>query len=570
MPGAPTSVDMNLREWSAAAVDADGRDPPTPDEWVAVEGPESPARFTGERTVAYRTHFADPGGERAELRLGGLYAHARVWLNGEFLGEHDAYFTPFSAVVDPADENELVVVCRASDDRFGGVFETDRLPPRDRVPGIRWDATVEPVPEIALTDLTVRPAEGDETGINAIVTVDAGTELSGRVRLTLHPADGEATSAMTSVGVAAEAGGRVTVQGRLSVRDPDRWWPRGFGSQRRYTVRAALGDHERTATTGFRTVEYGSDGLVVNGTRIPVRGRVVLPTTDPEDAVEAVEHVAETNANLVRWYGHVPPESAYDAADEAGVLLVQDLPMSPGALDAERARSLARRLSGAYGHHASLTCFGVHDDAYEFETATDRGSWRVLRAVGGREHAATATAAAGALPGSIPALAVPGLDAGVEDGTEGWVVDGYTGAAGDLDPGTHTRYAVAGTDAAAATNAERTVAALRRSGIPFLTVFAPPNAASVDATLATGFEPVTVFLDDPTGPEPAVVVSNDTADPVAGEVEWEAGERSGTVAVDLGPAARATVGTVDPPAEADSVDLVLSVGERTVETSYPR
>ena len=402
---------MNLREWTAAAVEPGGQDPPDPDEWVAVEGPEHPARFADERAVAYRTQFADPGDARSQLRLDGLYAHARIWLDGDLLGEHDAYFEPFRAVVDSAGEHELVVVCRAPDDRFGGVFETDHVSPRERVPGIRWGATIEPVPEVALTDLTIRPDDGDETGIDVIVTVDAAVDFSGRVRLSLHPEGSDATSGMTQVGVSADAGERVTVQGRLSVRDPDRWWPRGFGSPHRYTVRASLANHERTATTGFRTVAYDSSGLSVNGARIPVRGRVVLPTTDPDDAVTAVERAAETNATLVRWYGHAPPEAAYAAADEAGVLLMQDLPMSPGALDVERARSVARRLSGAYGHHASLALFGVHDDAHAFETTTDRKSWRVCRAVGGREHAATATTAASALSGAMPVLAVPGLDA---------------------------------------------------------------------------------------------------------------------------------------------------------------
>lgn len=561
---------MNLREWTAAAVESGGQDPPDPDEWVAVEGPERPARFADERAVAYRTQFTDPGDARSQLRLDGLYAHARIWLDGDLLGEHDAYFEPFRAVVDSAGEHELVVVCRAPDDRFGGVFETDHVSPRERVPGIRWGATVEPIPEVALTDLTIRPDDGDETGINVIVTVDAAVDFSGRVRLSLHPDGSDATSGMTQVGVSADAGERVTVQGRLSVRDPNRWWPRGFGSPHRYTVRASLANHERTATTGFRTVAYDSSGLSVNGTRIPVRGRVVLPTADPDDAVTAVERAAETNATLVRWYGHAPPEAAYAAADEAGVLLMQDLPMSPGALDVERARSVARRLSGAYGHHASLALFGVHDDAHAFETTTDQGSWRVCRGVGGRERAATATTAASALSGGVPALAIPGLDAGAEGDENGWVVDGYAGATGDLDAGTHTRYVVPGTDDTAARNAERTVAALRRTGTPFVTAFAPPDATSVEPTITTGFEPVTVFLDDPTGSEPTVIVLNDTADSIEGEVEWSAGDRDGTLAVDLGPVSRSTIGTVDPPADADAIEIALSTEGRQLETSYPR
>src|SRR5699024_8248041 len=400
---------MELDEWTAAAVDP-GEDVPDPDEWVAVDIPGTPARFSGEHAVAYRTQFSDPGGPRARLRLRGLYANARIWLDGEHVGTHDTYFTPFETVFDPEERNELVVECRAPEDRFGGVFEAPFVPPENSVPTIRWGASVEPVPEIALTDLTVRPDETDEPGINAIVTVDAGTELDGRIRLSAHPADEDGASALSQVGVTAAAGERVTVQGRLSVRDPDRWWPRGVGSQHRYTVRAALGESERAATTGFRTVEGSREGLFVNGTRIPVRGRVALPAADPERATEPIERAVETNATLVRLYGHVPPESVYDAAAEAAILLCQDVPMNRRPLDAARPRRIARELGGKCGLPASRASFGGHDDASSFDATTEKTGQRVRRATGGGERAASATAAAGALPDSVPAFAVPGLD----------------------------------------------------------------------------------------------------------------------------------------------------------------
>lgn len=179
---------MNLHEWTAAAVEP-GDGPPEADDWQTVD-PAAPDAFAGEHAVAYRTEFADPreDDERALLTLRGLYAHARVWLNGEFVGRHDTYFTPFRTVFDPEAENELLVECRAPEDRFGGVFETALVSERERVPGIRWGASVEGVPAAVITDLTVRTAETDEeVGVNAIVTIDAGSDLDGRVRLSLQP-----------------------------------------------------------------------------------------------------------------------------------------------------------------------------------------------------------------------------------------------------------------------------------------------------------------------------------------------------------------------------------------------
>jgi hypothetical protein len=547
---------MKLREWTATALDPGGGRPNASD-WRTVESPASPERFAGERAVAYRTQFADPrgGGGRALLTLRGLYAHARVWLNGEFVGNHDTYFTPFRTVFDPDEENELLVECRAPTDRFGGVFETDLVPAAESVPGIRWGARVEGVPESVITDLTIRTDEsGDDAGVNAIVTIDAGTDISGRVRLSLQPEGADGASALTQVGIRASAGERVTVQGRLSVRDPDRWWPRGFGPQHRYVVRAGLGEHERTATTGFRTVEYDSAGLVVNGTRVPVRGLVSLPGED--NATETIERAVAANANLLRWYGHVPPESFYGAADAAGLLVMQDVPMSAGALDAERARLVSRTLAGAVGHHPSLVAFGVHDDALGFGVTTEEEGWRVCRSTddGG---AATATAAATALPDDSVVFSMPGLDAGIEGrAEESWVLDGYS------DAGGRTRYVVPGNDDEAAMRARRAVETLRLSDESVITTFHPPESAA--DTIETAFEPVGMVLDDGATAEPAVIVINDTPEPVAGDLDWTAGGEGGTLSVDVAPLTRETVGTIDVPA-AERVELSLVTDGRRVE-----
>jgi hypothetical protein len=562
-------IAMKLREWTAAAVGSE-KGPPAADEWVSVEGPESPARFAGECAVAYRTTFAAPCAGRALLSLRGLYAHARVWLNDELLGSHDTYFTPFRTVFDPAEENELLVECRAPEDRFGGVFQTPLVWPAASVPGIRWSASVESVPEIAITDLTVRPDETDESGVNAIVTIDAGTDFTGRIRLSLHPAGADGASALSQVGVSADAGERVTVQGRLSVRDPDRWWPRGFGPQHRYTVRATLGESERTATTGFQTVEYDSDGLSVNGTRIPVRGVVSLPA-GRRSAAETVERAVGANATLIRCHGYAPPNALYDAASEAGVLVCQDVPLSPGALDAERARLVARRLAGEYGHHPSLAAFGIHDDAYAFDATTDEGGRRVLRATGEGDRAATAAAAAAALPDTVPVFPMTGLGAGHDEKvSKSWVLDGYAGADRSFDAGTHTRYVVAGTDSETAERAGRAIEALRRSGRPLVMAFVPPRAEAATEAIGAAFEPVGVSLDDLTAAEPDVVVVNDIPESVAGELEWSAAGKSGTLPVEVEPLSREALGEISVPPDAPRVELSLSAAGRTVTNTYER
>jgi hypothetical protein len=557
---------MELNEWEAAAVNpAEG--PPVADEWVAVDSPR-PSRFAGEHAVAYRTTFADPreAAGRAILELHGLSPRGRVWLNGAFLGTHDTPFTPFRTVFDPVSGNELLVECRAPENRLDDARQASGAN-EPTTPGVRR-VGVEPTPENVVTDLTIRHYETDDgTGVNAIVTIDAGTDLRDRIALSLRPAGAEGMSALSQVGVTADAGERVTIRGQLTVRDPDRWHPHGFGAQDRYVVHAALGESERTARTGFRTVESSSQGVSVNGTRVPIRGWCSRSPTP-----ETVERALAANATLVRPVGGVPSPAFYDAADEAGLLVLQDVPLDPGGFDVERPRRVARTLGGAYGHHPSLAGFGVRDDAASFESVTDEGDRYALRATGGGDPAPTASAAAAALPDDVPAFVLSGFETGPDEvaTTDAWVLDGYAGGDDPLDAGSHTRYVIPGIDRDAAARARRALESLRQSGRPIVTALPPAASEHVVDAVETAFAPAKAFLDESTPGETHLVVVNDTPEPAAGDLVWTAGDADGTLSVDVAPLSRDTVGEIDVPIEARRVELSLSIDGHETTTTVER
>lgn len=392
---------MKLGEWSGAAVEAaTGGKPPVPDEWVPVDLPGSPARFAGADCVTYRTRFDDPreGEEtRALLTLRGCYARTRVWLNGDLLGTHDTYFEPATFVFEPAAENELVVECRRPDDRFGGVHETDLLPPESKVPAIWWDAEVEGLPPAGLVDVHVRPELADErAAFRAELTIDAARRFEGEVTFSLRPEGFRAGGTMEREPVSVGAGERATVERSIEVLDPKLWYPRGYGSQNRYTLAIKLGGRKETVSTGLCTIEY-DDGFFVNDRQVSARGFDLLPPTDPcadgesspETAwFEDVERAAEANANFLRAHAHVPPQELYEACDAAGLLVWQDLPLTgEGGYDIDRGRELAGKLFERYRHHPSRAAFGIHDDPREVfsspigggRTGRARLRWRAWR-----------------------------------------------------------------------------------------------------------------------------------------------------------------------------------------------
>ncbi|WP_135820340.1 glycoside hydrolase family 2 protein [Halostella litorea] len=614
--------------WTAAAVDpGDDGDPPSAGEWEDVSVPGQPERFAGESAVAYRLAFDDPRSDDAQrtlLDLRGLYAHARVWLNGDLLGEHDAYFVPFRREFVPEERNELVVECRAPEDAFGGVERTDQLPTVAGVPGIRWGAHVRVRPPTFLDDLTVEPrVDGDDATIEATVAVDAGEAVDDYVTFSLRPEGFRGGGAMERAEVTADAGERTTVSREIRVRDPSFWWPNDHGPQHRYTVRAKLGDASASATTGLRTVSYGDDGLRVNGRQVQARGVNVLPAADP---AADVERAADANANLVRAHAHVPPHDLHEAADEAGLLVWQDLPLSGDReFDPDRGRALAAMLADEYGHHPSVSLYGVHDDPRSpfadplgaGRTSRYRLRWRAWRTSydrGPAERVAeafpdgTPTVPVAGPPGTAPDAAhlYPGWSYGAATDAE-WLLDRYPdlgGVVGEYGAGSlvadaegdvpgfdrATHDAAVGTDDPAESQARQAATlktvteTLRRRSTDVLAAFALRDAAPGAGmgvlahggeakpgyeALGESFEPVQAMLDEPPSPGAVgVTVVNDGPEAVEPTLSWAAGDAEGTAELSVDPGDRVDAGAARIPPDADDVELLLTLSDRTVYNEY--
>ncbi|MEF8870405.1 MAG: hydrolase [Haloarculaceae archaeon] len=415
-----------FEEWRATAVGgSDER---------SVSVPGKPAAFAGADGVTYVTRFDDPRGpsdDAAVVELRGLYAHAEVDVTGERLdgegtAEHDAYFEPLRIPLLPYEENELSVTCHAPRDRFGGIHDTDVVPDADAVPGIWWDATVESRPLPYVDRMRVRPelTEGGAV-LHVQTTVVSEDPIEDRITYSLKPEGDLKTRGMMDRGRVETSGpGKTTVEHTIDVHDPSLWWPREFGQQNRYRLTAKLGNSEHSVTTGIREVTHDGNRLVVNGQAVPIRGVTTL-TDDPED----IERAVETNANLVRARAHALPREVYEACDERGMLVWQDLPLTgPGGFDAERGQSLATALAGTYGQHPSLAAVTVHDEPTDaFADGLGGGMldglrlrWRGWRNSYDRSDADTV---ADALPDALPVFPVvgePGIDHDAAAYYPGW------------------------------------------------------------------------------------------------------------------------------------------------------
>lgn len=616
-------------DWEATRVTADADGPPADADWEPVEVPGKPAEFTDADAVAYRTRFEAPG-DRAVLRLDGVYGDADVYLDGDHLAEHAAYWRPLTVGFDGGGERELVVVCRRPG-RFGGVYETDRVPAEAAVPGVWRDARVEPVEGAYLADLSVRPRLTDDGAvIDAALAVEAESDLDDRVRFSIRPEGFRGGGMMDQARVSAEAGERATVEQTIRVRDAKRWWPADLGPQRRYAVRAKVGDASETATTGFCSVEYGDDGLRVNGERMRARGFNLLPGGDPE---ADLRRAVEAGANLVRVPAHVAPPALYDAADDAGVLVWQGLPLSgDGEFDAARAESVAAQVVDACSRHPSVAAYGVHDDALDVarglagaSLARWRLRWRAWRASYDRSAAEEVAETLPDRP-AFPVVGGPGADPDAAAVYPGWRfgdadevdwlldwrpdladavaafgagaladadgADGEDGgAAADaagFDADVHAAHVEGGVEESQAYQArvvKRVAERLRLAGSDVLAVDALRDAddgagmgvVARDGTpkraydaVAASFEPVQAVLAEwPTaGGSVEAAVVNDTAEAVEAAVSWTAGAESDDATVEVPAFGQAAAGSVTVPGDAERVELAVEVGDHTASNEY--
>lgn len=375
--------------------------------------------WVANRWWIYRTTFrltAEDLKDTLRLCFAGIDYAAKIYLNGHFLGRHEGMYLPFEAVVNEfvRPEEENVLVCAVEHAPFaapqpGYTSQTRYLKARFNY---KWDfaarlvslglygavtLTAHPLSHIA--HCAVRPVKGPE-GWRVEVSLELVNyrEGAGTVACVLTSPAGEETAAARE---------EIALQGRfqcwrasLPVENPALWWPNGYGEQPLYAFRLTLtGQDGRVSDTfscrtAFRTLEHRrvegrEDALpyltVVNGKRIYLKGTNIVPLDCKTGAVtrervrEVLGAARDANVNYLRIWGggHLESEDFYDAADEFGLMVLQEFPMSSSGCDDVPSRDpeflkLLHRAAVCnmkrLGNHVSLTAWDggneLTDDRY--------------------------------------------------------------------------------------------------------------------------------------------------------------------------------------------------------------
>jgi beta-galactosidase/beta-glucuronidase len=338
--------------WAEPSFDDSAWEPVTvPHTWGVM-----PEHSDYEGLAWYRRTFTDPAeaaGGHLRLHFEAVFYLAKVWLNGQYLGEHEGGYTPFefdvSDIARPGEENVLAV-------------EVDNSRAADRIPadlssswsfdwwnygGITRDVSLELTSRayIARQQVVSTPHLTDEdaadsASITAAVTISntSSETLEGRLQANLYgDADGQpALPAPVSTSVSVGPGASLQVQLAATLASP-KLWHFDHPDLYRWSVSLLAADggvlDTNDVTIGIRSIELRDGGFYLNGERVRLAG-VAWHADYPGQGSALTVTAMAADYNDLKKLNEVftrpvhYPQAAYilDYADRNGILMIPEVP----------------------------------------------------------------------------------------------------------------------------------------------------------------------------------------------------------------------------------------------------
>ncbi|MGC8626502.1 MAG: glycoside hydrolase family 2 protein [Acidimicrobiales bacterium] len=386
-------------KWAAAPASEDLRRVfPQPDfddsGWQPVSVPghwqAEPGFANSDGPVLYRRRFSTEPlgqGQRAWLVLEGIFYQADVWLDGSYLGDTEGYFFPHSFDVSEAlrARSDHVLAVEVSCERpaklsakraLMGVFgHWDCIDPAFNPGGIWAPVHLLRTGPVRISSLRVTcPEANAKRGtLDIFATLDAKGPTTALVLSELG-LSGQGNPRVLAERSQPLAAGANYVRWQVEVQAPKLWWPASIGPQALYDLQVAvlvddLRSDAKTLRTGFRHVRMHDYVWQVNGERLFLKGANLAPTrrdiayASPEDVAADVRLARQAGLDLLRVHAHIARQELYDAADELGVLIWQDLPLQWSYRGARRqAVRQAKAAVDLLGHHPCIVTWCGHNE----------------------------------------------------------------------------------------------------------------------------------------------------------------------------------------------------------------
>ena len=335
--------------------------------------------------LLYRRRFTMPepaAGRRRFVSIDGVFYQADVWLDGAYLGDPEGYFFPhrfdITALSGIGDEHVLAVEVACPPQRghrgkrsITGVFQHWDGIDRNWNPGGLWRSVrIFETGPVMIDRFRVLCRDADENRAHILLTARLDSDANRTVRIrTLRDGTAVAESERPL------AKGINEVNWNLDLNSPALWWPHTLGEQplTELTVEIIIDgavSASETRRTGLREVAWNSWTCSVNGERLFLKGANLLPTkaaladVSAAEARRDIELAVNAGLDVLRVHAHIAHPAVYEAADELGVLLMQDFPLQWGYARSVRAQAVlqAAEAVNELGHHPSIVLWSAHND----------------------------------------------------------------------------------------------------------------------------------------------------------------------------------------------------------------
>jgi beta-glucuronidase len=325
------------------------------------------------------------------LRFGRVNYHAKVWLNGELVGENLNGYLPFE--FDVSDKlkseapNQLVV-------RVDNTGRVKWLPGAKKIEwmlygGILEPVTLETLPRLFISDLTTHAVPSGK-GASVDCDIEIASLASVPEEITLSAKiDGAPDPAVTAkVRIAAVT--KVKRRFAMSLAKADPW---STASPTLYRLIATI-ESDRlldklTTRFGIRKIETHGRDILINGQRLFAKGVNRYdeygrfgPRPPRALLISDLQHMKEAGVNIVRVHYPQAPE-VLDLYDEMGFMLIEEVPINwwgndfsgkgDEVLDESILRQAVPALERMIHRDKNHPCLIIWSMANESQTATPTG-----------------------------------------------------------------------------------------------------------------------------------------------------------------------------------------------------
>ncbi len=386
-----TEADDDVRR-HGIGLDADDGD------WTPVDVPghwrDTPKFASSDGPFMYRHRFTAPPPDESRRRwvtFDGIFYQADAWMDGAYLGDPEGYFFPhafdITALSGIGEEHVLAVevTCAPQSGTRGrrnitGVFQQWEGLDHSWNPGGLWRPVrfYETGP-VRIDRLRVICRDADERRAHVVLAarLDSDDQRTVRVRTLLDGAVADEHEQVIAVG-------DNEFEWSIDITEPALWWPRAMGDQPLVQVAVEVEidgelSDRRERRTGLRQVDWNDWVCSINGERLFLKGANLLPTTaglanaDVTAVRRDIEVAVDLGLDALRVYGHIGHRDVYLAADEVGLLLLQDFPLQWGHARSVRDQAVrqARAAVDTLGHHPSIVQWTAHNDPSGTDATVD-------------------------------------------------------------------------------------------------------------------------------------------------------------------------------------------------------